>query len=453
MATYFEFDKKHPHISFDDIYIKAGKIDNTCLVFDYSNPDLDSLSISLSDFNNYVNINSAKLCDNVLIFDYYENTRAPISIDISKYDHYISTATLSDNILELKYNDNEDLTVSADLSKFDRKLSSVNADNDVLVIVDNKGDQLSTSLRRYTQNDVIDVRLCDSCKTLLIYRDGGTTLSVDTTEFIKNFFIYDAKVNDKQLVLSYNTDEFCPLSVDLSQYDCYVDDIAFDDMTKTLSISHNNKNIAEDLTVNLSSLDRYNTSIAIDNDNVIKITDNTGSEISTVLPIHDTYISAIGSNHNNHTLTFDYNTVSPSAFSIDTTEYLRNDWISSGIYSDGKLILKHANEFGIRSANDVVIDLPISATVSADAALDINSENAIQNKVVTENFNILSSIFTIDAETSSITSFKMKDCTIPDLIWNVKIENGQLTIDQNVQQIITDKLTVENTKTNMLTVK
>ena len=42
------------------------------------------------------------------------------------------------------------------------------------------------------------------------------------------------------------------------------------------------------------------------------------------------------------------------------------------------------------------------------------------------------SIFTIDAETSSITSFKMKDCTIPELIWNVKIENGQLTIDQNV---------------------
>ena len=68
MATYFKFDKKLPHINYDDIYVKSGKIENGKLVLSYSNEALDPIAIDLSAFNNFAYFDNVKLEGNSLIF-------------------------------------------------------------------------------------------------------------------------------------------------------------------------------------------------------------------------------------------------------------------------------------------------------------------------------------------------------------------------------------------------
>ena len=664
MATYFKFDKKLPHINYDDIYVKSGKIENGKLVLSYSNEALDPIAIDLSAFNNFAYFDSVKLEGNSLIFSYFEKSgKYPVSVDLSAFDHYIDSIAMSDDktSLSLSYNNGSFLTadtsewskhaedielddnvlcisfndkssMSADLSKYDRKMQSVNADNDILTITDSKGDEISTSLARYSvDHRVIDAKLLHDGRTLVLLMNGLPDISVDTTLLALNDFISQGHLDNETLVLDYNankqalsielsslntyvdsidvedgklvlkyangrhapistdvnqfmqnwhlsgasfdedsnvlsllmnTDQVPSMSVnlsslakdtyikdistdlqndvvtfiyndknvagnvnlqkyrndsnlqnvhgvhdralqfvkgdgsffnvslssakslsindnvlslefndgkrsltaDLSKYDCYVDGLAFNTDTNVLSVRNSNKNVANDLTACLSSLDRYNVSVSIDSSNILKITDNASSEVSVKLPMHDTYISAIGIDENSDTMTFDYNVADISAKSVNLRTYRQNDWIESGLYdADSKqLVLKYHNDekFDIRPS-DVSVELQIgtsggfseetikgwiSTEVSNETVRATNTESRLQN-----NINKLSNIFIFD-EDGDVVAFKMKDSTVPDLNWKVSIESGQLTISEHVEFLAADNIYADNAYVNRLSV-
>ena len=192
---------------------------------------------------------------------------------------------------------------------------------------------------------------------LSIVKSNGVNIAVSLDTLDKN--ISSVTADDGKLVMKYNNDKGT-LTADLSKYDCYADGLAFNTDTNVLSVRNSNKNVANDLTACLSSLDRYNVSVSIDSSNILKITDNASSEVSVKLPIHDTYISAIGIDENSDTMTFDYNVADISAKSVNLRTYRQNDWIESGLYdADSKqLVLKYHNDekFDIRPS-DVSVEL------------------------------------------------------------------------------------------------
>ena len=101
-------------------------------------------------------------------------------------------------------------------------------------------------------------------------------------------------------------------------------------------------------------------SASVDESNILKITDNTGAEISAKLPIYDTYISAIGIDENSDTMTFDYNVADISAKSVNLRTYRQNDWIESGLYDadSNQLVLKyHKDEKFDICPSDVSVEL------------------------------------------------------------------------------------------------
>ena len=261
MATYFKFDKKLPHINYDDIYVKSGKIENGKLVLSYSNEALDPIAIDLSAFNNFAYFDSVKLEGNSLIFSYFEKSgKKPVLVDLSAFDHYIDSIAMSDDktSLSLSYNNGSFLTadtsewskhaedielddnvlcisfndkssMSADLSKYDRKMQSVNADNDILTITDSKGDEISTSLARYSvDHRVKDAKLLHDGRTLVLLMNGLPDISVDTTLLALNDFISQGHLDNETLVLDYNMDR-PSLSVDLSSLNTYVDSVDVED--------------------------------------------------------------------------------------------------------------------------------------------------------------------------------------------------------------------------------
>ena len=261
MATYFKFDKKLPHINYDDIYVKSGKIENGKLVLSYSNEALDPITIDLSAFNNFAYFDSVKLEGNSLIFSYFEKSgKYPVSVDLSAFDHYIDSIAMSDDktSLSLSYNNGSFLTadtsewskhaedielddnvlcisfndkssMSADLSKYDRKMQSVNADNDILTITDSKGDEISTSLARYSiDHRVKDAKLLHDGRTLVLLMNGLPDISVDTTLLALNDFISKGHLDNETLVLDYNTSKQA-LSIELSSLNTYVDSIDVED--------------------------------------------------------------------------------------------------------------------------------------------------------------------------------------------------------------------------------
>ena len=682
MATYFKFDKKLPHINYDDIYVKSGKIENGKLVLSYSNEALDPIAIDLSAFNNFAYFDSVKLEGNSLIFSYFEKSgKYPVSVDLSAFDHYIDSIAMSDDktSLSLSYNNGSCLTVdtsewskhaedielddnvlcisfndkssmSADLSKYDRKIQSVNADNDILTITDSKGDEISTSLARYSiDHRVKDAKLLHDGRTLVLLMNGLPDISVDTTLLALNDFISKGHLDNETLVLDYNTSKqalsielsslntyvdsvdvedgklvlkyangrHAPISTDvnqfmqnwhlsgasfdensnvlsllmntdqvpsmrvnlsslakdtyikdistnlqndivtfiyndknvagnvslqkyrndsnlqnvhgvhdralqfvkgdgsffnvslssakslsindnvlslefndgkrslttdLSKYDCYADGLAFNTDTNVLSVRNSNKNVANDLTACLSSLDRYNVSASIDSNNILKITDSASSEVSVKLPIHDTYISAIGIDENSDTMTFDYNVADISAKSVNLRTYRQNDWIESGLYdADSKqLVLKYHNDekFDIRPS-DVSVELQIgtsggfseetikkwiSTGVSNETVRATAVETSLQEAIneettratntesrLQDSINKLSNIFIFD-EDGDVVAFKMKDSTVPDLNWKVSIESGQLTISEHVEFLFVDNIYADNAYVNRLSV-
>lgn len=192
---------------------------------------------------------------------------------------------------------------------------------------------------------------------LSIVKSNGVNIAVSLDTLDKN--ISSVTTDDGQLVMKYNNGKGT-LTADLSKYDCYADGLAFNTDTNVLSVRNSNNNVANDLTACLSSLDRYNVSASIDSNNVLKITDSASSEISVKLPMHDTYISAIGIDENSDTMTFDYNVADISAKSVNLRTYRQNDWIESGLYdADSKqLVLKYHNDekFDIRPS-DVSVEL------------------------------------------------------------------------------------------------
>lgn len=192
---------------------------------------------------------------------------------------------------------------------------------------------------------------------LSIVKSNGVNIAVSLDTLDKN--ISSVTTDDGKLVMKYNNGKGT-LTADLSKYDCYVDGLAFNTNTNVLSVRNSNKNVANDLTACLSSLDRYNVSASIDSNNILKITDNASSEVSVKLPMHDTYISAIGIDENSDTMTFDYNVADISAKSVNLRTYRQNDWIESGLYdADSKqLVLKYHNDekFDIRPS-DVSVEL------------------------------------------------------------------------------------------------
>ena len=192
---------------------------------------------------------------------------------------------------------------------------------------------------------------------LSIVKSNGVNIAVSLDTLDKN--ISSVTADDGKLVMKYNNGKGT-LTADLSKYDCYVDGLAFNTDTNVLSVRNSNKNVANDLTACLSSLDRYNVSASIDSNNILKITDSASSEVSVKLPIHDTYISAIGIDENSDTMTFDYNVADISAKSVNLRTYRQNDWIESGLYdTDSKqLVLKyHKDEKFDICPSDVSIEL------------------------------------------------------------------------------------------------
>lgn len=192
---------------------------------------------------------------------------------------------------------------------------------------------------------------------LSIVKSNGVNIAVSLDTLDKN--ISSVTADDGKLVMKYNNGKGT-LTADLSKYDCYADGLAFNTDTNVLSVRNSNKNVANDLTACLSSLDRYNVSASIDSNNVLKITDSTSSEVSVKLPMHDTYISAIGIDENSDTMTFDYNVADISAKSVNLRTYRQNDWIESGLYdADSKqLVLKyHKDEKFDICPSDVSVEL------------------------------------------------------------------------------------------------
>ena len=192
---------------------------------------------------------------------------------------------------------------------------------------------------------------------LSIVKSNGVNIAVSLDTLDKN--ISSVTTDDGKLVMKYNNGKGT-LTADLSKYDCYVDGLAFNTDTNVLSVRNSNKNVANDLTACLSSLDRYNVSASIDSNNILKITDSTSSEVSVKLPMHDTYISAIGIDENSDTMTFDYNVADISAKSVNLRTYRQNDWIESGLYdTDSKqLVLKyHKDEKFDICPSDVSVEL------------------------------------------------------------------------------------------------
>ena len=192
---------------------------------------------------------------------------------------------------------------------------------------------------------------------LSIVKSNGVNIAVSLDTLDKN--ISSVTADDGKLVMKYNNGKGT-LTADLSKYDCYADGLAFNTDTNVLSVRNSNKNVANDLTACLSSLDRYNVSASIDSNNILKITDNASSEVSVKLPIHDTYISAIGIDENSDTMTFDYNVADISAKSVNLRTYRQNDWIESGLYdTDSKqLVLKyHKDEKFDICPSDVSVEL------------------------------------------------------------------------------------------------
>lgn len=192
---------------------------------------------------------------------------------------------------------------------------------------------------------------------LSIVKSNGVNIAVSLDTLDKN--ISSVTADDGKLVMKYNNGKGT-LTADLSKYDCYADGLAFNTDTNVLSVRNSNKNVANDLTACLSSLDRYNVSASIDSNNVLKITDNASSEVSVKLPMHDTYISAIGIDENSDTMTFDYNVADISAKSVNLRTYRQNDWIESGLYdTDSKqLVLKyHKDEKFDICPSDVSVEL------------------------------------------------------------------------------------------------
>lgn len=122
---------------------------------------------------------------------------------------------------------------------------------------------------------------------LSIVKSNGVNIAVSLDTLDKN--ISSVTADDGKLVMKYNNGKGT-LTADLSKYDCYADGLAFNTDTNVLSVRNSNKNVANDLTACLSSLDRYNVSASIDSNNVLKITDSASSEVSVKLPIHDTYV-------------------------------------------------------------------------------------------------------------------------------------------------------------------
>ena len=192
---------------------------------------------------------------------------------------------------------------------------------------------------------------------LSIAKSNGVNIAVSLDTLDKN--ISSVTTDDGKLVMKYNNGKGT-LTADLSKYDCYADGLAFNTDTNVLSVRNSNKTVANDLTACLSSLDRYNVSASIDSNNILKITDSASSEVSVKLPMHDTYISAIGIDENSDTMTFDYNVADISAKSVNLRTYRQNDWIESGLYdADSKqLVLKYHNDekFDIRPS-DVSVEL------------------------------------------------------------------------------------------------
>lgn len=192
---------------------------------------------------------------------------------------------------------------------------------------------------------------------LSIVKSNGVNIAVSLDTLDKN--ISSVTADDGKLVMKYNNGKGT-LTADLSKYDCYADGLAFNTDTNVLSVRNSNKNVANDLTACLSSLDRYNVSASIDSNNVLKIIDSTSSEVSVKLPMHDTYISAIGIDENSDTMTFDYNVADISAKSVNLRTYRQNDWIESGLYdTDSKqLVLKyHKDEKFDICPSDVSVEL------------------------------------------------------------------------------------------------
>ena len=56
MAAYFEFDKRHPHIKYDDVYVKNGKVENNKLVLNYSIDGIKPLEVDLSNIAKLIEV-------------------------------------------------------------------------------------------------------------------------------------------------------------------------------------------------------------------------------------------------------------------------------------------------------------------------------------------------------------------------------------------------------------
>ena len=283
-----------------------------------------------------------------------------IAVSLDTLDKNISSVTADDGKLVMKYNNGKG-TLTADLSKYDCYADGLafNTDTNVLSVrnsnknVANDLTACLSSLDRYNVSASVDE------SNILKIADNFDNV-VSAALPIHDTYISSAVVIDNSLVLAYNDDNLPKLSTSLSKYDCYADGLAFNTDTNVLSVRNSNKNVANDLTACLSSLDRYNVSASIDSNNVLKITDNASSEVSVKLPMHDTYISAIGIDENSDTMTFDYNVADISAKSVNLRTYRQNDWIESGLYdTDSKqLVLKyHKDEKFDICPSDVSIEL------------------------------------------------------------------------------------------------
>ena len=100
---------------------------------------------------------------------------------------------------------------------------------------------------------------------LSIVKSNGVNIAVSLDTLDKN--ISSVTTDDGKLVMKYNNDKGT-LTADLSKYDCYADGLAFNTDTNVLSVRNSNKNVANDLTVCLSSLDRYNVSASYSPDSI-----------------------------------------------------------------------------------------------------------------------------------------------------------------------------------------